>query len=85
MCASNEWQDYHLTPTGWVEGSEKVDFSGIHEKPIPADRVLTVRWVDNQSSAFSKADRYWKETWRSSDSAAVSALVAKFGERPSGH
>jgi hypothetical protein len=82
VSASNEWQEYHLTPTGWVEGSEKIDFVGVREAPIPAHRVLTVRSVEYMSSGFSPLRSYWEETWRSDDSSAVQKLVAKFGERP---
>ena len=56
MSASNEWSEYHLTPNGWVEGSEKLDFSRT-ERPAPADRVLTVRQHDYLSSSFSKLDQ----------------------------
>jgi len=29
MSASKEWTEWHLTPTGWVRGSEKVDYQGV--------------------------------------------------------
>lgn len=80
MSASNEWDEYHLTPRGWEEGSSKTDFAPEKEVPPPADRVLTKRFIDYQSSAFSRPHRYWEERWRSSDGAAVQELLAKHGD-----
>jgi len=43
MSESHEWEEVHLTSDGWIEGSCKLDFGGLKEKPCPADRFLTVR------------------------------------------
>lgn len=56
MSASNEVFQYHLTPNGWVTGSEKIDFSGWEERPIPEDRLLTVSFREYMSSDFSAID-----------------------------
>lgn len=42
MSASDEWEDVHLTPSGWVDGSDKRDFAGVTHRPVPPDAVLTV-------------------------------------------
>ena len=42
MSASNEWFKYHLTPNGWVKGSEKVDVAGVTERSVPDDTYVTV-------------------------------------------
>jgi hypothetical protein len=81
MSLSNEWTEWHLTPAGWVRGTEKEDFRKIDREP-PPDRVKTVVWHDRLSSRFSKPDRYHEETWSSPDKAAISGLVAKFGSPP---
>ena len=85
MSASDEWFEYHLTPAGWVEGSEKIDFAGIKKKRIPADRVLTLRFHQFLSSGFSKMDTWFEKIWSHKDSSKVEELTAKFGNRPSGY
>lgn len=83
MSASNEWDEWHLTPQGWIAGSEKVDFAGVTEKPIPPDRVLTRRYHERQSSSFSKVDRFVSTEWRGPDAEEVARLLTKFGQHPS--
>ena len=83
MSASNEWFEYHLTPGGWTEGSEKLDFGGT-ERPVPGDRVLTVRQHDYLSSTFSKPERWSTIEWRHPDRKLIDRLTAKFGKLPAG-
>jgi hypothetical protein len=75
MSASNEWSEYHLTPGGWVEGSEKLDFNR-SERPAPVDRVLTVRQHDYLSSSFSKLDQWSSIEWHHQDHTLVASLTA---------
>lgn len=82
MSASNEWFDYHLTPNGWVEGSEKIDFGGVHTKKIPDDRVLTLRFHEYLSSPFSKMETWYDEAWRHSDVTLVKTLIGRYGSKP---
>ncbi|NLE27041.1 MAG: hypothetical protein GX625_17205 [Clostridiaceae bacterium] len=82
MSLSNEWSEFHLTPAGWVSGSEKIDFAGIKEAPIPEDRVLTIHCREYQSCSFAKAEYWREEVWRSDDAASVKALVDEFGSCP---
>jgi hypothetical protein len=58
MALSDEWWEYHLTPQGWVEGSEHLD-SSFKKVAAPEGTVLTVRWVEYVSSSYSKAHRAW--------------------------
>lgn len=81
MALSNEWHEYHLTPKGWVEGSEELDFSS-QERPTPCDRVLTLRFCEYQSSSFSPVDRSTEVAWRSTDVGEVERLEKTFGSRP---
>src|SRR5260370_29798787 len=66
MSLSNEWTEWHLTPAGWVRGTEKEDFRTVDPEP-PPDRVKTVVWHDRLSSRFSKPERSHDETWSSPD------------------
>jgi len=84
MSASKEWTDYHLTRSGWVVGSQRIDFAGIHELPTPPDRVLTCRFHEEMSSPFSPCHSWTVETWRSKDEAKMEALLKKYGDCPGG-
>lgn len=82
MSASNEWFEFHLTPGGWVGGSEKLDFVGTKDKEVPQDRVLTLTFYEKLSSPFSRTELYYTEDWRHSDSNLVNTLVEKHGAKP---
>ena len=60
MSASNEYSIWHLTPRGWEEGTEKLDF-GTTERPVPPDAVLTLEYHERYSSIYSAPER-WIET-----------------------
>lgn len=77
MIASYEWTERHLTPNGWVRGSEKTDFSPSTEVAPPVDRVLTVRYIDEQTG-YGGEQRV-EEMWRSDDEAKVQSLLAQHG------
>ena len=82
MAASNEWTDWHLTPRGWEQGDSKLDFGAQTGRPIPADRVLTVRYSESMGSTYSKMTRGTEETWRAPDAERVEALLAEHGPCP---
>ena len=82
MSASNEWTEWHLTPGGWVRGTEKEDFRKIERAP-PPDRVKAVRWHDYLSSSFSRPHRYHSDEWSLEDKATIASLETKFGPPPS--
>lgn len=79
MSASHEWKEWHLTPHGWVSGSEKWDFGKPQIVPPPIDRVLTRRYVDHQSSSFSRVDYYFQDLWQGDDS---DGLLVEHGAHP---
>lgn len=81
MSASDEIDEMHLTPNGWVQGSEKLDFSGWKHVDPPADRLLTVRFREYLSSAFSKMELTADETKHGSDDDILAALQ-KHGIEP---
>jgi hypothetical protein len=82
MSASNEWDEYHLTPKGWVRGTEKLDFGPLKEVPPPPDRYVTVREHEYQSSSFSAPDLYAEVVWEHPDKEMVSALRNEHGMNP---
>src|SRR5262245_81274 len=82
MTCSDEWTDWHLTPAGWVEGSEMVDFGNLRKKPVPDDRVLTRRRGEVQTSPYSEMHRYIKTTWESDERETIETLLKQYGECP---
>jgi hypothetical protein len=72
--------EYHLTPSGWVEGTER--YFGDIQRNVdpPADRVLTMVGRIYQSSGWSPEDRSIREEWRSPtiSDADLNALRQKF-------
>ena len=81
MAASNEWQEYHLTPRGWESGSHREDSVPTTLVDPPADRVLTTRYTEYFGTMFGgEWKRYSEEIWRSPDESSIKELLQKFGE-----
>ena len=80
MSASNEYWTWHLTPKGWVEGTEKLD-SGTTERPVPDDTVLTLEYHERYSSIYSSPER-WIET-EIINQAESDMLKRQYGSKPS--
>lgn len=83
MSLSKEWTEWHLTPRGWESGSERIDFSGITSKEPPVDRVVTYRWIEEQTSAFSRMHCKHEKVWEAGDKAAINQLLKQYGGAPS--
>lgn len=82
MSLSNEWTERHLTPAGWVEGTEKLDFSK-KEVPPPQDRVLTCVYRDYQSHWAAKPEQTVREQWRAADADdRIAELLERYGPCP---
>jgi len=82
MSASDEWTDWHLTAKGWERGSEKVDVQGVTNREPPPTRVLSCRYHEFQSSAFSKMKVWHDATWMDPDSDLVARMILKHGPCP---
>ena len=80
MAASSEWTVWHLTPEGWVRGTERMDY-GTTTREVPANRVLSVTYHE-ECNGYSRVHSKISEDWKSPDQDAVSTLVAKFGDAP---
>lgn len=80
MAASNEWEDVHLTPAGWVDGSYRFDNGETTEVAVPDDAVLTIRRRVYVASVYSTPDISHDETARISDTARIAELRKQFGE-----
>ncbi|MFH0728114.1 MAG: hypothetical protein V2B19_17455 [Pseudomonadota bacterium] len=82
MSLSKEWQEYHLTPHGWIEGSFKGDFGSSTEVEKPKDCVLTIVCYDERTSIHSEPYFYDRIDWETDDKKLVGQLKRKFGEKP---
>lgn len=83
MSASNEWEEWHLTPQGWMAGTAKTDFNRTDVIP-PENRVATFCYTEHLSSAFSKMESTWEKAWGTND-AEIEELLEKFGKFPTEH
>ena len=83
MSLSKEYQEYHLTPKGWLEGSFKADSLGQSiQKQVPQDRVLTIHCYDELTHHKAKPYFYDKIIWEHEDKERIDALKKQFGEKP---
>ena len=80
MAASREWEDVHLTPGGWVDGSYKHDFQPVTEVPRPSNAVLTVTRRVHVAALLAKPDISETEVAHTSDTALIAELKAKYGK-----
>lgn len=80
MSLTNDSWEWHLTPTGWVLGTERLD-QFVEQRPTPEDRVLSGRFEEKLEDAFSQLKLTWEVIWQDSD-ADVARLLEKFGEKP---
>lgn len=81
MAASREWTEWHLTPQGWVEGSQKTDFGSTPSCPIPENRVLTCRY-EVTHSGYGKPSHMVRKMWRAENELETQALLEKYGTCP---
>ena len=80
MAASDEWEEVHLTPNGWVDGSYKHDFGNRVEEPTPTDAVLTIRRHVYVGAIGAEAKVTETEAPRIDDKAKIAELRLKFGK-----
>ncbi len=83
MSFTSEYFDYHLTPTGWVNGSTKEEYDS-QTVDIPTNRLITVQEHVYQGSFYSQESVNVTEIWRSTDAEAVAAAVAIYGDSVKG-
>jgi hypothetical protein len=81
MSLSDEWENMHLTPSGWVQGSQKLDFQrNTDDKPVPEDAVLTA-YRKVYVGAIGATPQVTENTTNLSDNLElIESLLAKFGK-----
>jgi hypothetical protein len=88
LALSNEYREWHLTPDGWVAGTDKHDFGFREGKEVesPANRLLTVKCGVKMSSLFSGPEEYRHELWRAKgQDQLIADLLEKYGDREAGY
>lgn len=80
MALSDEWEDEHLTHSGWVSGSYKHDYGHGKSRPVPADAVLTVRRHVYVGALGARPSVDVSETALSHDKELIAELRQKYGE-----
>ncbi len=78
MALSNEWTEYHLTKSGWIEGSCKLDIVGKKEVPKPDKTLITRKYMEYASSRFSGLELTYQETVFSGNKEVRESLLKKF-------
>lgn len=80
---SDEWQDWHLTTEGWVEGEQKLDCMPRKWKvEMPHDRLLTCRMGDRLDTVFDAPEFYVEERWRTKRTPQLMKAVSAHGVWP---
>ena len=82
MSLSKEWTEWHLTPDGWVRGSEQIDFRQAEISEPPQNRLLTCVYKEVLSSPFGALNKSVEEKWRSDKKEDVETLLKKYGACP---
>lgn len=82
MAASREWTEWHLTPEGWVRGSEKTDFSPATNVDPPNDRILTCVFEETIASTFGGVSRETNVIWSSDDEDLIRKYKKQYGACP---
>ncbi|WP_421312619.1 hypothetical protein [Aeromonas sp. 603404] len=80
MALSNEWEYMHLTPSGLVQGSMKLDFQSAQDIAVPEDAVLTAYRKVYVGAMGAKPEVTEETTNLSKDSDFIKKLLLKYGK-----
>ncbi len=77
MAVSREWTEWHLTPAGWVSGSNRRAGEGNVWRDEPEDRIITFVYQEQPQVTV-------QESWRSkaAPESQIEQLLAQYGECP---
>ena len=79
---SDEYFTMHLTPHGWVEGTEKTA-DGIVERPMPDSTVLSLMFHETISGILSQPEQRVDVEYQIDASSDIfKILFATFGKLP---
>ncbi len=79
---SDEYYIMHLTPHGWVDGTEKTA-NGMVERPLPNDAVLTLTFHETIRGLLSQKEQWVDVEYRiDKSSEMLKILFVTFGKLP---
>ena len=79
---SDEYYIMHLTPHGWVDGTEKTS-SGMLERPVPNDAVFSVTFHETVRGLLSQKEQWGETEYRIDKSSdMLKILFVTFGKLP---
>ena len=79
---SDEYYIMHLTPHGWVEGTEKTA-RGTVERPVPGDVVFSLTFHETVSGILSQPEQWVDVRYRiDASSGMLKILFATYGKLP---
>ena len=79
MALSDEWEEVHLTPGGWVDGSYKHDYGHRETRAKPADAVLTAYRRVTVGAMGARPEVNMDEIAHTSDKEIIERLKAQYG------
>jgi hypothetical protein len=82
MSASKEYTEWHLTPQGWIAGTNRDDFKGTNVIEVPFDRVLTCKYLEEISNGHTPLHISADEIWSSGLADEILRLKKLHGECP---
>jgi hypothetical protein len=79
---SDEYYIMHLTPHGWVDGTEKTA-GGTVERPLPNDAVVSLTFHETIRGLLSQKEQWVDVEYRiDKSSEMLKILFATFGKMP---
>ena len=57
MIFTKEWWDFHLTPSGWVQGSYQPEKGDEQKLEVPGNVILTRRFFEQTTEPLSPGKR----------------------------
>ncbi len=79
---SDEYYIMHLTPHGWVDGTEKT-LGGTVERPVPSDAVVSLKFHETVRGLLSQKEQWMEMEYRIDKSSdMLKILFATFGKLP---
>lgn len=63
MTTNNEWWDFHLTPSGWVQGSYQLEIGEENKLKVPQDVILTRRFIEQAPGRLSPPKKIYVDVF----------------------
>lgn len=75
---SKEWTIWHLTPNGWIRGDQKLDFGGRKSVDEPSGTILSMKYKETMSHAYSSLNEEVSEIWNNGDQEQIERIRKKY-------